>query len=284
MKSFSTDLSREPSGRRGDTPTPSRAPVAAEGPDKALEQAGVTGNQAFLARGRSRDSSAPASSAASAAPPASTPAPVLPEVDAIRIVDSPMGAASGFRDIIGGADLNKPGEFNEPTTGEVANVHQVHFHLRHGGSANVGATRQVKRTVHRGTAEERLPADQPPQAGQPGQAGGVAGSRQHPDGPKTHEEIRPSADTLVVADAPGALSIFPGDYPFRYQGFFTMTVSSPPPRPVAGSQAASGPSVDIASISYYVGIEKTGDFNVPNEENVVFPIQKRDLVNGRDLP
>lgn len=272
MRSYSTDASREPAARRGETPVPNRAPIVPHGPDKALDEARAMGNQAFLARGRSRDSSAPASAPPSNPVPASTPAAAQPEVDAIEILDSGAGATTGFPKIMGGADLNKPGEFNDPNTGEVANVHQIRFHLRRGSSASLVPGREVKRTIQRAPAEDRNPPDQPAQGNQPAQQGGFSGSMLGWDGPIQHEVLRPSTDSLVVADAPGAYAIQPHEYPFRYRGFFTITAKS------------SIDQAEVARVSYYVGIEKTDAKNIPNEENVVFPIQKRDLVNGRDLP
>lgn len=50
MRSYATDPAREPAGKHGEAPVPSRAPLPADGPDKALELAGAMGNQALLRR------------------------------------------------------------------------------------------------------------------------------------------------------------------------------------------------------------------------------------------
>lgn len=51
MKTHSTDLHHKPPVERSESTRPSRAPVPADGPDKALNEAGAMGNQAFQRRG-----------------------------------------------------------------------------------------------------------------------------------------------------------------------------------------------------------------------------------------
>lgn len=270
MKTHSADLHRKPPVGRSESTQPSRAPIQADGPDKALEQAGAMGNQAFLRR--VRDSAVPTAPAQPAAPSQSPAAAVQPHVDEITIVDSSAGAIGGFANIIGLADLGRPGPLNDPVTGEVSNVHQVHLHLDEGSSADLKVRREVKRTVRRGGVTENKPVDIPAQPGQPAQPGGLAGNRLEPDGPiEAHEVQRPDSSRLVVADAPGAANLFEGDIPFHYQGFFTLTASRPD-------------GADVAQVIYYVGIEKNDLNETTNAENTVLPIQKRDLIRGKPLP
>ncbi|MCZ7406262.1 MAG: DUF4157 domain-containing protein [Candidatus Methanoperedens sp.] len=58
-------------------------------------------------------------------------------VDRIDIIGGSAGAIGGFPAILGNADLNTPGPFNYASTGEVKNVHQIHFHLDSGNSADL---------------------------------------------------------------------------------------------------------------------------------------------------
>ncbi len=69
MKSQSSDTSREPAAKRSEPAVPSRVPAQAGGPDKALNEAGAMGNQAFQRRGRaSKEAGGSASAAAEPAP------------------------------------------------------------------------------------------------------------------------------------------------------------------------------------------------------------------------
>jgi hypothetical protein len=180
-----------------------------------------------------------------------TPAPASPTVDRITVVDSPTGAIGGYPNIIGNADLNVPGPFNDATTGECRNVHQIHFHLDAGDSARLTPTRIWTATA---TA-----------------AGTTVLTRTNfPDGPPPHEIQRPGTDRLVVADAVGAVTLPAGNYPFIMTSDFVMTV-------------AAGGS-DVARIRYQVRIHKTSVTDVPNTENRIVATEKRDLVRNQALP
>ncbi len=270
MKSRALDPSLEPASKRPEPAVPSRAPVEPEGAEKALFDAGAMGNQAFQQRNRPGASAregvvdmSPAAGGAPAASPSAATSPGPPVVDGITIVDSPAGAVTGFPTILGRASHDVPGPFNDQATGECRNSHQVHFHLASGSSGNLTPRREVKRSVFQAGAEHRKPTDLP------GQPGGFGGTRTGPDGPGPHV-LQPSADLIAIADAPGTLALTPAQYPFVYSAAFTLTV-------------ASG-GLDIARTRYYVFIEKNSATSIPNEENTVFPIEKKDLINNRDLP
>jgi hypothetical protein len=178
--------------------------------------------------------------------------PASPTVDRITIVDSPAGAIGGYPDIVGDADLNAPGPFNNATTGEVKNVHQIHFHLDAGDSASLTPSRRVTRTVVT--------------------AGGatIFSSPGFDDGPPPHEIQRPSTDNIVIADAPGVNTLSPSNYPFVFDTDFQLTV------------AAGG--LDVARIKYLVKINKVSAADIPNTENRITATEKKDLVRSRDLP
>jgi hypothetical protein len=165
---------------------------------------------------------------------------------------------------MGNSDLNVPGPFNYPATGEVKNVHQIKFHLDQGDSSALTPTRIVRATFSFGSRESRYPPDQP------GDPGGFAGTRTQNDGPPAHEIRRPAPDTLVVADSPGPRALAATDYPFGLSADFTLTV------------AAAG--TDIARIRYGVRISKTSATNIPNAQNTVSATDKEDLVRSRNLP
>lgn len=170
-------------------------------------------------------------------------------VDRIDVIDSPTGAISGFPGIMGNADLNTPGPFNDPTTGEMKNVHQIHFHLDNGDSANLTPARTVDATWS---------------------AGGTSDSRSGPDGPRPHEIRRPSTDKIVIADAPGPRSLAASHYPFEMEADFVLTV-------------ASSGGTDIARVNYRVELEKQNATDIPNTRNSIAASEKKDLVRNRDL-
>jgi len=179
-----------------------------------------------------------------------TPAPASPTVDQITIVDSPTGAIAGYPDILGNADLNVPGPFNDPATGECKNVHQIHFHLDAGDSAGLTPTRIVTATATAAGAN-------------------VLSLTDSNDGPPAHEIQRPSSDKIVIADAPGPRSLDASSYPFVMTDDFVLTV------------AASG--TDVARIKYGVRMTKNSATDIPNTENRIFSTEKKDLVRNRDL-
>jgi hypothetical protein len=170
-------------------------------------------------------------------------------VDRIDIVDSSKGAATGFGPVMGNSDLNVPGPFNDPETGEVTNVHQVHFHLDRGASSQLIPHRFIDAYYWHGGF--KLP-------------------RQMPDGPPDHEVLRPSENKLVVADPPGLWMSNQSDYPFKLDAHFYLMVSDKT-------------GVRIAQIEYDVDIEKTTFENIPNKVNRIVATRKRDLVRNRDL-
>jgi len=204
-------------------------------------------------------------------PPTATPPPL--SVDRIDVVDSAAGAIGGYPAIVGGADLNAPGPFNNPATGETKNSHQIHFHLDNGNSASLTPRRELQRTaIIRGTSHENPPAEvlAPGVVGPP-MPGGFTGRRVGPDGPGGHEIQRPTANTIVVADAPG-INRAPtaADYPISYMSHFFLTVED-------------GRSAPIARIKYDVRIRRTSLANIPNAENRIVATEKKDFVRGRDL-
>jgi hypothetical protein len=207
------------------------------------------------------------------APPKPAPAatPTL-SVDKIDIIDSSTGAIGGFVPITSG-DLNSPGPFNNPTTGAVNNVQQIHFHLDHGSSADLTPTRIVRGSNWLAGVEIKHPADQvlPPGSAGPPAPGGFGGVLDAPDGPAAHEIKRPSTDKLVVADAPGIGALAASHYPYIHKSTFTLTVAGPSNTPVA-------------RIQYGVRIQKNDAKDIPNTENRIFAIQKDDLVRNKAIP
>jgi len=204
--------------------------------------------------------------------PTGTPAAAAPKVDKIDIVDSPTGAIAGYPPITSG-NLNAPGPFNNPATGAVNNVHQIHFHLDSGSSAALTPARIVRGSNWLGGAELKHPQDQvlPPGVAGPPAPGGFSGVLDAPDGPGAHEIKRPSTDKIVVADAPGIGALSASQYPYVHKSTFTLTVM----------QAGGAP---VAQIQYGVRIEKKSATDVPNTENRIFAISKLDMVRGRTLP
>jgi peptidoglycan hydrolase-like protein with peptidoglycan-binding domain len=204
-------------------------------------------------------------------PPTATPMPL--SVDRIDVVDSAAGAIGGYPAIVGGADLNAPGPFSNPATGETKNSHQIHFHLDNGNSASLTPRRELQRTaIIGGISHENPPAEVlPPGVVGPPMPGGFTGRRVGPDGPGGHEIQRPNANTIVVADAPG-INRAPtaADYPISYMSHFFLTVED-------------GRRAPIARIKYDVRIRRTSLANIPNAENQIVATEKKDFVRGRDL-
>ena len=182
-------------------------------------------------------------------PQVSRPVPSL-SVDRIDVVDSAAGAIGGYPAILGNADLNSPGPFSDPT--EVKNVHQIHFHLDRGDSADLTPTRNVDRTATQNSS-----------------SGTQTGTRTGNDGPPAHEIQRPSTDLIVIADAPGFRGLAASQYPVTYDADFDLTVSD-----TGGN--------DIADIEYEVHIDKSDPTTV--NRNDITATAKRDLVRNRNLP
>ena len=202
------------------------------------------------------------SSASAAVTAASAATPAL-SVDRIDIVNSSSGAISGYPAITSG-DLNSPGEYNNAGTGGVNNAHQIHFHLDHGDSANLKPTRELQRSAWIAGSEHKNPVD----AGT--QKGGFGGTIVGPDGPPVHEIQRPSKDKIVIADAPGIGALSATQFPFQYKSHFHLKVAD-----------TSGK--DIALIKYDVKIHKKSAADVPNTENTITAVEKKDLVRGKSL-
>ena len=204
-------------------------------------------------------------------PPTATPTPL--SVDRIDVVDSAAGAIGGYPAIVGNAGLNAPGPFSDPATGETKNSHQIHFHLDNGNSASLTPRRELQRTaIIGGISHENPPAEVlPPGVVGPPMPGGFTGRRVGPDGPGGHEIQRPTANTIVVADAPG-INRAPtaADYPISYMSHFFLTVED-------------GRRAPIARIKYDVRIRRTSLANIPNAENQIVATEKKDFVRGRDL-
>jgi peptidoglycan hydrolase-like protein with peptidoglycan-binding domain len=204
-------------------------------------------------------------------PPTASPVPL--SVDKIDVIDSGVGAIGGYPPIVGGASLNTPGPFSDPVTGETKNSLQIHFHLDHGNSASLTPRRELQRTaIAHGATHENPPAQVlPPGVFGPPIPGGFSGLRVGPDGPAPHEIQRPTADKIVIADAPG-INRAPtaADYPISYQAHFFLTVED----------ARNAP---IARIKYDVLIRRTSLANIPNAENRVVATEKKDFVRGRNL-
>ncbi len=242
--------------------------------DTASQASGVNDTTCVVDQAEVRDqtagpgSAAPTPSAPGPTPPAPT-APASPTVDRIDLVNTPTGAISGYPAVTSG-DLNTPGPFNNATTNGVSHSLQVHFHLDNGNSSALVPRREIQRTSTSGGTASLNPPDRPAPGGiGPPTPGGFSGFLTGPDGPASHEIQRPSADKIVVADAPGFAAIPAGSFPVTYQAHFTVTVA-------AGS-------TDIASIHYDVLIDKRTSTDVPNHENRSFSSSKSDLVRGRSL-
>ena len=202
-------------------------------------------------------------------PSTATPTPL--SVDRIDVVDSAAGAIGGYPGILGNADLNSPGPFNDPT--EVKNVHQIHFHLDNGSSADLTPLREVRATVTMGAGSVMdVPPDQalPPGVAGPPIPGGFTGMRIGNDGPPVHEIQRPTADTLVVADPPGLRGLVPASFPISMNAHFIFTVNDTRSAPVA-------------RINYDVLIDRRSVADVPNTDNRIVSTAKKDFVRGRNL-
>ena len=197
-------------------------------------------------------------------------------VDRIDIKDSPAGAIGGYPDILGDSDLNVPGPFNNAATGEVTNVHQIHFHLDQGSSADLTPRREVYATFHLGPSRLPHPAEEqlPPGVAGPPMPGGYEAIRPaqgaHPDGPSAFEIQRPDDDKIVIADPPGTRSLSPIGYPFKLDADFTLTV-------------ADTTGTDVARTEYEVHIEKTTAADIPNTRNSITVLNKEDLIRQRSL-
>jgi hypothetical protein len=184
-------------------------------------------------------------------------------VDRIDIVNSSAGAIKGFPAITSG-DLNSPGEYNNASTSGVNNSHQIHFHLDHGDSANLKPTRELQRSAWIAGSEHKNPVDSG------SKKGGFNGSAIGPDGPPAHEIQRPSKDKIVIADAPGIGALSATQFPFQYKSHFHLKVAD-----------TSGK--DIALIKYDVKIHKKSAAEIPNTENTITAVEKKDLVRGKNL-
>jgi peptidoglycan hydrolase-like protein with peptidoglycan-binding domain len=192
-------------------------------------------------------------------------------VDRIDLVDSAAGAIGGFPAIQGNASLNTPGPFNDAN--QVNNSLQVHFHLDNGNSANLTPVREIQRTatVAAGAVLNNPPDEVlPPGVAGPTRQGGFTGVLIANDGPAAHEIQRPTADTIVVADAPGLSGLVAASFPVTYRAHFILTVND----------ALNAP---IARINYDVLIERRTQAEIPNTENRVVTTAKKDFVRGKDL-
>lgn len=202
-------------------------------------------------------------------PPTGTPPAV--SVDRIDLVTGAAGAIGGFPAIVGGASLNTPGPFNSTT--EVKNSLQVHFHLDNGSSAALTPVREIQRTATlAGGTVLNNPPDQvlPPGVVGPPAPGGFTGVLIANDGPAAHEIQRPTADTIVIADAPGLQGMVTASYPVTYMAHFILTLND----------ATNAP---IARANFDVRIDKRTETEVPNTENRAFITAKRDFVRGKNL-
>jgi hypothetical protein len=153
------------------------------------------------------------------------------------------------------------------------NSHQIHFHLDHGASADLTPVREIQRTatVGAGTISNNPPDEVlPPGVAGPTRPGGFTGVLIGPDGPGAHEIQRPSADKIVVADAPGLRGLTAASFPVTYRSHFILTVND----------ARNAP---IARINYDVLMDRRTQADVPNTENRIFSTAKRDFVRGKTL-
>jgi len=148
-----------------------------------------------------------------------------PVIDSVELIDSSSGAVGGFGPISCQASLNQPGPYNDHwATGEVANVHQIHFHLSQGWAGDLRANRQVNRTA--ATAGKQT-------------------TKTGWDGPPDHEVVVTN-DKLVIADAPGFCTRgTESDFPATYSADFGLYAFDPLNLNI------------LASIAYHVEISKT---------------------------
>jgi hypothetical protein len=206
----------------------------------------------------------------SSSPPSLRSPLIPPRVDRIDIISSSAGAIGGYTAITSG-DLNSPGPFNNPATGGVSNVHQIHFHLDQGDSVDLSPRRELQRSSWRAGVENQNPPDRPAPGGvgQP-TPGGFSGVVVGPDGPPAHEVQRPSPDKIVIADAPGGISVTSAQFPYIYRSHFRVTV-------------ADSDGQDIAHIRYDVRIEKRSATDIPNTENSIVAVAKEDTARSRSL-
>jgi hypothetical protein len=196
--------------------------------------------------------------------------PTGPTVDRIDLVNTPTGAVAGFPAVTAG-DLNTPGPFNSSTTNGVGHSLQVHFHLDNGNSSALTPRREIQRTAMVTGSVSNNPPDRPAPGGiGPPAPGGFEGVLIGPDGPGSHEIKRPTADKIVVADAPGVADVPTGSFPVTYKAHFAVTLAAA--------------STDIARINYDVLIDKRTATDVPNTENQSLTTEKQDLVRARSLP
>lgn len=173
-----------------------------------------------------------------------------PAVDRIDIIDSTEGRARCFEETDRYSNENVPGEYNNRETGEVTNVHQIHFHLDRGNTSQLIPYRYIDAIYTTGSLSY-------PHIG--------------PDGPPPHEVCSPNEDKMAVADAPGKWSWGPFDrYPFKLDAHFYLMVTDK-----KGNR--------IAQAEYNVEIEKTDKDNIPNKVNRIYATKKRDFVRNRDL-
>jgi hypothetical protein len=214
----------------------------------------------------------PRSLRASAVPP---PKPQPPVVDRIDAIDQPGRAVTGHQGIRGGGDLDVPGPFNNPDTGGVANVHQIHFHLGAGSPDDLVPERFVQRTmwISEGVGAAGKPIwlenNKKVDPAEGGEAP-VGGDTYAPDGPGEHEIKRLRGRNLLsVADAPGVGRM--NAFPFVFMASFIMTVKD---------REGTG----VAGVTYDVLIVKRAHDEVPNKENKITVLKKTDLVRNQDLP
>ncbi len=134
-------------------------------------------------------------------------APSAPKVSSVTVIADPSLAISGFPAVPSGADLNKPGLFNDTQTGTFAFVNQVLFRLSKGKAAEVGLTRLVDRTGYVTIEGKR-----------------VENKKSGNDGPSAPTVIRPSGNEIAVADSPGLNNNRDGKdvFPARYKGDFKL--------------------------------------------------------------
>ena len=192
-------------------------------------------------------------------------------VDRIDVLTSSSGAVTGYPAITSG-NLNSPGPWNDPAGGGVSNVHQIHFHLDKGNSSMLTPRREIQRSSWRAGVESKNPPDKPVPPGHEGPAilGGFSGVLVGPDGPAAHEVKRPTADKVVVADAPGAPALAATEFPYIRKSHFRLIV-------------ANDKGADVASIRYDVEIEKKSKADVPNTKNTITPVEKKDIIRGKTL-
>lgn len=179
-----------------------------------------------------------------------------PTVDKIDAVTNTSGAISGYGPVLGKANLNHPGEFNDEKSGECKNVHQIQFHFDKGDALKTQPERRVKGFFQHGTLKMN-------------KDGGIDLTSQKPDGPIEHEVRVPTKNKFVVADAPGVWS-FGSNYPFKMELGFELTL-------------ASNTGKKIAKTEYDVSIEKKNEKDIPNTKNELKVKSKKDLVRNKNL-